>query len=85
MMCVLISSLDFVSYSPTNHFHVLIESAIDVETMKPIKTFAVPCLFTTFRHLFSTSTSLEIEGDTLSKLQFAVDFNNKSGENGYSK
>ena len=37
----------------TNHFHVLIESAIDVETMKPIKTFAVPCLFTTFRQLFS--------------------------------
>ena len=27
---------------PTNHFHVLIESAIDVETMKPIKIFAVP-------------------------------------------
>ena len=52
---------------PTKHFHVLIESAIDVETMKPIKTFAVPCLFTTFRHLFS-------------KLQHAVDFNNKSGE-----
>ena len=46
---------------PTNHFHVLIESAIDVETMKPIKTFAVPCLFTTFRHLFSTSTSLELK------------------------
>ena len=65
---------------PTNHFHVLIESAIDVETMKPIKTFAVPCLFTTFRHLFSTSTSLEFKGDTFSKLQLAVDFNNKSGE-----
>ena len=65
---------------PTNHFHVLIESAIDVETMKPIKIFAVPCLFTTFRHLFSTSTSLEFKGDTFSKLQVAVDFNNKSGE-----
>ena len=64
----------------TNHFHVLIESAIDVETMKPIKTFASPCLFTTFRHLFSTSTSLESKGDTFSKLQLAVDFNNKSGE-----
>ena len=63
---------------PTNHFHVLIESAIDVETMKPIKIFAVPCLFTTFRHLFSTSTSLEFKGDTFSKLQLAVDF--KSGE-----
>ena len=65
---------------PTNHFHVLIESAIDVETMKPIKIFAVPCLLTTFRHLFSTSTSLEFKGDTFSKLQLAVDFNNKSGE-----
>ena len=65
---------------PTNHFHVLIESAIDVETMKPIKIFAVPCLFTSFRHLFSTPTSLEFKGDTFSKLQLAVDFNNKSGE-----
>ena len=64
----------------TNHFHVLIESAIDVETKKPIKAFAVPCLFTTFRHLFSISTSLEFKGDTFSKLQLAVDFNNKSGE-----
>ena len=69
---------------PTNHFHVLIESAIDVETMKPIKIFAVPCLFTTFRHLFSTSTSLEFKGDTFSKLQLAVDFNNKSGEKMYT-
>ena len=65
---------------PNNPFHVLIESAIDVETMKPIKTFTVPCLFTAFRHLFSTSTSLEFKGDTFSKLQLAVDFNNKSGE-----
>ena len=65
---------------PTNHFYVLIESAIDVETMKPIKIFAVHCLFTTFRHLFSTSTSLEFKGGTFSKLQLAVDFNNKSGE-----
>ena len=65
---------------PTNHFHVLIESAIDVETMKPIKIFAIPCLFTTFRHLFSTSTSLEFKGDTFLKLRLAVDFNNKSGE-----
>ena len=32
----------------TNHFHVLIKSAIDVATMKPIKTVAAPCLFTTF-------------------------------------
>ena len=62
---------------PTNHFHVLIESAIDVET---IKTFAVPCLFTTFRHIFSTSTILDFKGDTFLKLQLAVDFNNKSGE-----
>ena len=65
---------------PTNHFHVLIGSAIDVETMKPIKTFAVPCPFITFRHFFSTSTSPEFKGDTFSNLQLAVDFNNKSGE-----
>ena len=65
---------------PTNRFHVLIESALDVETTKPIKTFAVPCLFTTFRHLFLTSTNLDFDGDTFSELPLAVDFNNKSGE-----
>ena len=48
--------------------------------MKPIKTYAVPCLFTTFKHLFSTSTSLEFKGDTFPKLQLVVDFKNKSGE-----
>ena len=48
--------------------------------MKPIKTFAVPCLLNTFNHLFSTSTNLEFKEDTFSKLQLAVDFNNKSGE-----
>ena len=57
---------------PTNQFQVLIESAIDVETMKPIKTFAVPCLCTTFRYLFSTSTVLEIKGETFSKLQLPL-------------
>ena len=62
-----------------NNFHVLIESAIDVEIMKPVKTFAVLCLFTTFRHLFSTSSSLLVNGDK-SKLQLALNFNNKSGE-----
>ena len=65
---------------PTNQFHVLIKSATDVETIKRIKTFAVPCLFTTFRYLFSTSTGLEFRGDTFSKLQLAVNFNNKTEE-----
>ena len=65
---------------PTKHFHVVIDSAIGVETKKPSETFAAPCLFTTFRHSFSTSTSLEFKGDTFSKLQRAVDFNNDFGE-----
>ena len=65
---------------PTKHFHVLIESAIDVETMKSIKTFALPCLFITFRHLFSTSRTAEFKGDTFSKLQHAVDLNNRYGD-----
>ena len=47
---------------PTNHFQVLIENAIDVVTMKPIKIFAVSCLFITFRHFFSISTNLEFKG-----------------------
>ena len=58
---------------PTNHFHVLIDSAIDVETIKPtIHFFVVLCVFTTFRYLFSTSTSVEFIGDTFSKLQLAL-------------
>ena len=65
---------------PSNHFHGLIEVAIDVETITPIKNFALYCLLTSFRHLFSASTSLDFKGDTYSKLQHAVDFNNKSGE-----
>ena len=63
----------------TNHFHILIESAIDVETLKPIKTFGVHSLFSTFRKIFSTTTSVEFNGDTFSKLQLAIDFNNRSG------
>ena len=48
--------------------------------MKPMKTFTVPCIFNTFRHLLSFSTSLESKGDTFSKLELAVDFNNRSGD-----
>ena len=65
---------------PTNHLHVLIESAIGVQTMKTIKIFTVPCLFTTLRQILSTSTSLESKGDTFSKLQLDVDFNYRSGD-----
>ena len=70
---------------PTNHFHVLIESAILVETMKPIKTFAVPCLFTTFRHLFSTSTSLELKEIQIQNYSLPLTFIKIRRENGYSK
>ena len=69
---------------PTNHFHVLIESAIDVDTMKRIKTFAFPCLFTTFRELFSNSKSVEFKGDTFSKLQLAEDSISRSGDKIYT-
>ena len=54
----------------------MIENAIDVETMQPIKTFAVLFLFT---HS-DTYLQLQFKGDIFSKLQLAVEFNIKSGE-----
>ena len=65
----------------TNHFHILIDSTIELnEALTQIKTYAVPCLFSTFKHLFSTSTKLETNGDVFSKLKLAIEYNNKAGE-----
>ena len=64
----------------TNHFHLLIDSSTDIGSTKQNKSFAVPCLFTTFKHLFSNSSKLETNGDVYTKLKLAVDFNDKTGE-----
>ena len=37
----------------TSHFHLLIVSSNEICSTKQNKSFAVPCLFTTFKHLFS--------------------------------
>ena len=64
----------------TNHFHLLNDSSTDIGSTKQNKSFAVPCLFTTFKHLFSNSSKLEGNGDVFTKLKLAVGFNNKTGE-----
>ena len=64
----------------TNHFHLLIDSSTDIGCTKQNKSFAVPCLFTTFKHLFSNSSKLETNGEVFTKLKLAVDFTDKTGE-----
>ena len=64
----------------TNHFNFLIDSSTDIGSTKHNKSFAVPCLFTTFKHLFSNSSKLETNGEVYTKLKLAVDFNEKTGE-----
>ena len=44
------------------------------------KLYYVPCLFTTFQHLFSLAPDLKTKGDVSTKLKLAVDFNIKNGE-----
>ena len=44
------------------------------------KSTAVPCFFTTFKHLFSNSSRLETSEDVFTKLKLAVDINNKTVE-----
>ena len=65
-----------------NNFHVLLDSSIELgEAMKQIKCYAVACLFSTFKHLFSTSTKLQTNGDVFSKQRLAIENNNKAGKN----
>ena len=64
----------------TNHFYLLIDSSTDIGSTKQNKSFAVLCLFTTFKHLFSNSSKLATNGDVFTTLKLAVDFNDKTGE-----
>ena len=74
---------DFCQLSTTNqhHFLVLVDPTHDaLETTERNKIFFVPCLFTTFRHLFSMALDLKAKGDMFMKLELAVDFNIKNAE-----
>ena len=79
MQSVLTLSLKFCQIA-TNHFHLLIDSSTDIESTKQNKSFAVPCLFTNFEQLISTSSQLETNRDVCTKLKLDVDFNGKTGE-----
>ena len=76
---------DFCQLSTTttnqHHFHVLIDSSHDaLNTTKRYKLYSVPCLFTTFQHLFSLAPDVKTKGDVFTKLKLEVDFNIKIGE-----
>ena len=72
-------------YNPTNHYRVLIDvSEFSADFLKQTKPCSVPCLFTTFKYLFSSSDTLEAKGDVFQKLLLAVEYN-KSNFNGFSK
>ena len=48
-------------YNPTNHYHVLIDvSEFSADSLKQTKPCSVPCLFTTFKYLFSFFSVLRI-------------------------
>ena len=55
-------------YNPTNHYHVLIDvSEFSADFLKQTKPCSVPCLFTIFKYLFSSSEKLETKGDVFFK------------------
>ena len=63
----------------TNHYHVLLDTTtFEKETLKRNQNFPVLCIFTTFKFLFSTATTLETNGDVFTNLKFAVEFNSSA-------
>ena len=78
MQCVPILILSFVVLV-TNHYHVLLDTTtFEKETLKRNQNFPVPCIFITFKFLFSTATTLETNGDVFTKLKLAVEFNSSA-------
>ena len=65
----------------TNHYHVLLHTTtFENEALKRNQNFSVPCIFTTFKFIFSTATTLETNGDVYTKLKLAVEFNSSADE-----
>lgn len=65
------------------HYHLLLE----VHNCKRLKhdEYKVPCLYSTYFLLLHASQSLEISGHIFTKLQRAVWYNEKMGENSFYK
>ena len=63
----------------TNHYHVLLDTTtFEKETLKRNRNFPVPCIFTTFKFLFLSATTLETNGNVFTKLKLVVEFNNSA-------
>ena len=63
----------------TNHYHVLLDATtFEKETLKRSQNFPVPSIFTTFKFLFSSSTTLDTYGEIFRKLKLAVEFNSSA-------
>ena len=60
------------------HFHVLVDVDSTPPSFKKHKLLSVPCLYSTYLHLFAEFNSLQTFGDILQKLVLAVEFNKNS-------
>ena len=70
----------------TNYYHVLLDTTTsEKETLKRNQNFPVPCIFTTFKFLFSTATNLETNGDVLTKLKLPAFACHKNVKNSSAK
>ena len=85
------TDISLINYAVCPHFesefcqmpiNVLIDSSIffGMWCTKQSKSFAIPCLFTTFKILYSKSSKLETNADTFTKLKLAFGFNDKTRE-----
>ena len=63
----------------TNHYHVLLDTTtFEKDTLKRSQNFPVACIFTTFKFLFSTATTLETNGDVFTKLKLLIEFSSSA-------
>ena len=60
----------------SNHYHVLfLVSAVSMEILKRTTLYAVLCIYTTFRSIFSNGTTVMTTGEIFEKLKFEVEYN----------
>ena len=53
-------------------------SDVSTEILKRNKLYAVPCLYTTFKKIFSNGATVETTGEIFEKLKLAVEYNSSA-------
>lgn len=69
---------DFCPATNKDHYHVMLEMTNGSSKDFPFQVLPVPCVYTTFKYLISTSSKRVFQGDIFSKLQSAVLYNSKT-------